>query len=365
MLLLPAVSLAQTPARQPGPRTAVSQPVSQLARGWAAHAEGRHDEAVRLAAPLVTAGGPLSHDALALLIRAESAQDNRTAALTAYEQWLKAQGHEDRFLLQPIAERVLLELSRSTDSAIRAAAIARLLRSGNTDVAVPNDDAAVGARAEAGDVAAQNQITEQVESGQLPVRLYTVRALAARGSAAVPALTKILASGAPDVKGAAADALGDIGSPDAIAALQAARQDRDPYARLKIAVALARAGDADALATVTTALTSQVGDIRVMAAEAFRDNPTDASRAALRSALADPNPLTRARAASLLGDSEATTVLADLMASDNPTVREEAARAVEDRTVDDLALLRSMLRSQDPWAQLYAAGAILRTGITH
>jgi len=40
-------------------------------------------------------------------------------------------------------------------------------------------------------------------------------------------------------------------------------------------------------------------------------------------------------------------------------VREEAARTVEDRFSENIPIIRSLLDSQDPWLQLYGAGALL------
>lgn len=360
LLALPTSTLAQ-PAAQQDPA------VAQLARAWTAFADGRLDEAIQLSSQIAAGDGPLTHDAVALQVRVEASRERVDQALTAYEQWLKRSGHEDRFLLHPVAQRLLLALSRSSDAGLRAAALARLLQSGVTEVPIEADQSELSltARAEGGDKAAQRQLAQMVESDALPVRLVTVNALAAGGSASVPVLIKLLSNRAPELRGAVAEALGGIGGPEAIQALRAARQDPDPYVRLKIAVELARAGDEEALTTINTALRSQVGDIRVIAAETFRDQPTEASITALRSALSDPNPLTRARAAALLGNTdEATGTLTELMNSENPTVRDEAARAVENRARVNLALIRSMLRSSDPWVRLYGAGALLSTAST-
>jgi HEAT repeat protein len=352
------------PAQVQGQVAAADPNAAQLARAWAAYAEGRLDEALRLSSQVAATNGPLTHDGIALAVRIEAVRERIDQALMAYEQWLKHAQHEDRFLLHPVAHQILLSLSRSTDPGVRAAAVARLLQSGVTQVPSQPDQSemAIAARAEGGDKAAQQQLAQMVESEAMPVRLFIVNALAAGGSSSVPALIKLLSNRAPEVRGAAAEALGGIGGAEALQALRKARQDQDPYVRLKVAVELARAGDEEALTVVNNALSSQVGDIRVMAADAFRDHPTEASIAALRSALTDPNPLTRVRAAALLGDTEeATGALTDLIGSENPTVRDEAARAIEDRGGQNLPLIRKMLRSTDQWVRLYGAGALLDT----
>jgi HEAT repeat protein len=255
-----------------------------------------------------------------------------------------------------------MTLGKSSDAGVRAAATARLIRAGVPGVVSANDQdpTTIAARAEGGDKSAQQQLSQLVSSGGMAVRVGTVKAVAAGGASAVPQLTMLLSNRTPDVRAAAVEALGNIGGPQAVSALQAIRNDPDPYVRLRVAVALAQAGDQEALGTVTTALASPVADIRLTAAEAFRDNPTDASRAAVRSALGDGNPLTRAHAAALLGESEeGTRALVDLLNNENPTVRDEAARMVEDRFSDNVSLIRSLLDSPDPWLQLYGSGALL------
>ena len=351
------------PALGQAPTAQGADPAAQdLGRGWAAFGQGKLDEAAAAAERVAAGSTGLSHDGVGLLIHVEASRDRVGPALAAYARWLSRSGREDRYLLYPIGERLLASLSRSKDAALRTAAQARLARSGLAELpaGAESDPASILARAEAGDKSAQQQVGQMVDASGDMVRLGMVRALAAGGSASVPQLSKLLANRAPDVRAAVVEALGNIGGPDAVRALESVRADRDPYVRLRVAVALAPTGDQDALTAVNAALASPVGDIRVVAAEAFQASPTEASRAALRSALSDPNPLTQARAAALLGESDdATRTLAGLVESENPTVRGEAARQVEERLSDDLPLVRSLLASRDPWVQLYGAGALL------
>jgi hypothetical protein len=355
---LTITTLAQAQPRAPQGSDTGAQ---QISRAWAALAQGRTDEAIGIAQPLI-GSVDVGHEAAALIIRAEASRDGVKPALAAYEAWLGQSARDDRFLLHPVALHLLTSLATSNDPAIRAAAAARLAGAGLPAPADANDRsaAAVTARAEAGDRVAQQQLADQVAADPESVRAGTVKALAAGGAASVQQLTGLLKHRAPDVRAAAVDGLGQIGGGQAIAALQQARNDNDPYVRLRVTVALARAGDQDALAAANTALSSPVADIRVTAAEAFADHPTEASQAALRSALSDPNPLTRARAASLLPPSDETsTALTGLLASENPTVREETARIAEDRLRENISVIRGLLASTDPWQQLYGAGALL------
>jgi HEAT repeat protein len=355
-----AVGFAQ--AQRPRSAQNSDPDAQQMSRAWAALAENRVDEAAGLAEQLAGRSPLLAHEATGLLIRIEAGRDRVKPALAAYERWLRQAGRDDRFLLHPLAHRVLSMLSRSNDPAVRAAATARLLRAG-LPATSSNDDrdmTAVAARAEGGDKAAQQQLSELVTANAGAVRVGTVKALASGGAVAIPQLTALLAHRTPEVRAAAVEALGNIGGQPAVTALQGMRNDPDPYVRLRAAVALAQAGDQDAIATINKALASPVADIRLTAAEAYRNNPTESSRAAVRSALGEANPLTRARAAALLGESEeGTRTLVDLLNSENPTVREEAAKTVEERFSENVALIRSLLDSQDAWLQLYGAGALL------
>jgi HEAT repeat protein len=357
---LTATALAQAP-RPRAPQNADTD-VQQMSRAWAAFADGRLDDAAGMAVQVAGRSPALAHDAAGLVIRIEASRDRIRPALAAYERWGRQAGRDDRFLLHPVAVRLLSTLSHSNDPAVRAAATARLIRAGVSGAAAATDQdpATIAARAEAGDKAAQQQLSQLAAGDAAAVRVGTVKALAAGGAGSVPQLAALLANRSPDVRAAAVEALGNIGGPQAVNALQGIREDPDPYVRLRVAVGLAQAGDQDALSAVTSALASPVADIRLTAAEAFRDNPTESSRAAIRSSLTDGNPLTRAHAAALLGDSEeGTRALVDLLNSDNPTVRDEAAKAVEGRFAENVGLIRSLLDSPDPWLQLYGAGALL------
>jgi HEAT repeat protein len=361
-LLCWSVAVGVAAAQPPAPRQPADPAVQQMSRAWTAFMENRLDESAQIAGQVLAISPGLAHEATGLLVRIEASRDRIRPALTAYEQWLGQSRREDRFLLYPVAHQIPQTLSRSADPGMKAAATARLLGAGFAAGAgaAAQDMTSVAARAQGGDTEAQQQLAALVAANGAMVRTGTVKALAASGASAVPQLATLLSNRSPEVRAAAAEALGTIGGPRAVSALQASRNDQDPYVRLRVAVALALAGDQDAISTVTDALASPVGDIRLTAAEAFRDNPTPASEAAVRAALSDPNPLTRAHAAGLLaGSGEGEQTVVGLLNDPNPTVREEAAKTIEQRFTDDVALIRSMLASDDPWIRLYGSGALL------
>jgi HEAT repeat protein len=90
--------------------------------------------------------------------------------------------------------------------------------------------------------------------------------------------------------------------------------------------------------------------------------------------LDDPNGLTRVRAAELLADVEpdkARAALETALGDPNPVVRADVARVVESAGLIStdtnlrltLPMLRRLLRDRDPVVRTHAAGAILR--VTH
>jgi HEAT repeat protein len=192
------------------------------------------------------------------LIRIEATRDRVKPALAAYERWTRQAGRDDRFLLHPIGHRLLSTLSQSNDPAVRAAATARLVRAGLQNSPTNDQDMTTIAARARRDRTAQQQLAQLVATDAAAVRVGTVKALASGGARRVPQLTMLLSHRTPDVRGAAVEALGNIGG-QAVSPLQGMRNDPDPYVRLRVAVALAQAGDPDAVAAVTRAGESRRG----------------------------------------------------------------------------------------------------------
>jgi HEAT repeat protein len=85
-------------------------------------------------------------------------------------------------------------------------------------------------------------------------------------------------------------------------------------------------------------------------------------RAAVKTVLADPDPLTRVRAAEAIAaeDPEAAkAALVRVTGEADVTARREAARALEAVKPADLGVCRRLLADPSDWVRVYAAGAVL------
>ena len=162
------------------PAQPTAAPTQEIASAWAAYAQGRLDDAVRALGPL-TGSVEVGHDAADLLIRIEAGRDQIKPALSAYEGWLRQSRRDDRFLLYPVAVRILTTLGGSSDAAIKGAALARLAAAGLGPGATDTSGAALAERAGAGDKVAQQQLAEMMTSDPAFVRAGMVKALAAGG----------------------------------------------------------------------------------------------------------------------------------------------------------------------------------------
>lgn len=137
----------------------------------------------------------------------------------------------------------------------------------------------------------------------------------------------------PDVgvRRVAAELLGDLDPVDAVPALARAVHDADPDVRATALRSLVRAGAFAASDEVPALLDDAAADVRLAALDALAALRADWSRA--RPLLTDPDPLVRARAASVLlerggADVQAQGTFAELAASDDPVVRAAAYRAL-------------------------------------
>ena len=104
-----------------------------------------------------------------------------------------------------------------------------------------------------------------------------------------------------------------------------------------------------------------------MAVEALADGKDREWTGVAKLLLANPNGLTRLRAAELLLSAEpeaARAVLAKAAADGNPVVRQEAVRILETLAPYDVKLLRGLLGDTSSWVRLHAAGALLAAAST-
>jgi hypothetical protein len=383
LLLAPSTTRAQ---QGRGAAPAIGGDAAVLAKGWNAVATGNAAEAERLSDGLLKTA-PRHHEALALKIAARLTArtlDRTLSALDAYETWLGQVGQrEDVFLLEPIARRVLSVHAASTDARLRTRALA-LLASAGDDHARSQLSVAAAGGPEGGSALGDDALVRLGDTAAAQRLVSRVKAANTRDvSAAIDALTAANVSGAgaviaaalapPNVlptRMAAARALGILGDASAIPRLKEALKDPDPPVRILAAASLARLGDNSGAELLQKIENSPVGDLRLLAVEASASgNPAGPWVGVAKTVLNDPDPLVRLRAAELLvkhaaDPGQAGEVLTNALNDSNPAMSEAAARQMHSLppgTVgSDLVALRKLLRGPSAFAQLEAAGSVLR-----
>ncbi len=120
--------------------------------------------------------------------------------------------------------------------------------------------------------------------------------------AAVQALSFALSDRDRRARDAAIEALGAIGSDEALAALASAGGVDNPVERAAVTYAMAASGAASARAYLDAALEDDDPRVRLAAAEALGDLGDDASRRRIQAAMNDPDPAVRERAVEILED---------------------------------------------------------------
>jgi HEAT repeat protein len=376
-----SIATAQQPPAAPSPG---SDDAQLLARGWTAVAGGKAAEGERIADTLLKASSR-HRDAIALKISARLLARGAagvTSALDAYEAWLEQVRHrEDVFLLERIATGLLEVLAASSDPSVRARALGLLAAAGDrdamtrlqagptTEAGAPQNDVVL---AQLGDARAVQRLTARVKNGASRDVSDAIDALVeAEAKDASPVIVSALDPARPlPTRMSAARALGVLGNDSALPRLREALKDPDPPVRVMAAAALARLGDTAGADLLRSLENSPVGDLRLLAVEAgAAGNPAGPWVAVATGVLKDPDPVVRLRAAELLlqhasDPGEAREIFAQALGDSNPAMRDAAAQRLRhlpaaglDR---DLPVLRKLLRSQSPQAQLEAAGSILR-----
>jgi tetratricopeptide (TPR) repeat protein len=315
-------------------------PAAAIGRGWTALAEGRPAEAIS-AARQVLRRDPGNHDALSLGIAAMTSGQQSTAALDLYEQWLTTSRHEDLFPLQSIARSFLIALSKSAEPRVRIAALMARVEAGDraaqqlleresqSDAPPLELDAALAA---AGDRGAVRRLETQVTAGGPRDKTAEIRALVdGKSAGSSAAIAQALTDPAPPTRIAAAGALADLGAADAVPQLRAALNDQNPAVRYMVRVALARLGDPDGATVLRELAASPVSEYRLLAARiAAGQDPDGTWSAAVLPLLQDADPMIRIRAADLLiqhGKAEDAEPALDAALGDpTPFMRTQAVR---------------------------------------
>ena len=339
-------------------------------------AEGRTADALRMA-EAVARNAPRNREAAELQIQILVRLEAVPRALSAYDRYAGAVGKPEAALLAPIA---LQQLRVTADTAVddpRLAieALERLAGAGDpsgrsrlqqisidragSTVAVLAD----GALARLGDASASARLSNLVSSEGIRDKSTLVEAIARSGSRSGAAdLRVLLQDPEPHTRIAAMEALGRMGDRDSIPAIRALLQDDYPPVRSRAVLVLARLGDAGVSEAVARMKESPVGDVRLEVLASDRTLSAADRRAAVRAILADPDPLTRVKAAEAIAVEDPEAAMAALVrvtGEADMSARREAARALETLKPADLAVCRRLLADPSDWVRVYAAGAVL------
>jgi HEAT repeat protein len=371
------LAAAQISAQQPAP-TPAPAPIEwarQLSEGWAALAAGQAAQA-EASADAVLGGGHARHDATSLKIRARVQAGHPDTALDVYSEWSKG-GHDDVFLLQPIAGAVLSSLTSSPQPDIKRGALAALASNGDAAARAAlaatestDGDATLAALGDASAVARLRDRIAHPSAGNDQVGAIDAL-VQAKAMEAVPDLIAALDPARPaPVRAAAAEGLGMLGAPEAVPRLKELLGDADGSISSTAALALARLGDQSSASAITQMETSPVMSSRLAAAQAVAPTSQGGPWVAIAtSALQDPDPITRLSAAETLlryapDNSVARETVRRALTDGNPAIRQMAAQSVSRMPVStaavDVAQLVRMLRDTSPNVRIAAAGTVLK-----
>lgn len=306
---------------------------------------------------------PRSFPVVVLAIEASVAASGGEAGLARYESWLGERKVEEPALLRTVAIGVLKTEARS-ESAARSEALRLLAREG-TDIGELTGAAggpAARVLASAGNDQAISQVIEELKAGSTN-EVAAIEALAASGSPrALPVIAARLSDAKPEVRGAAADALGRLRARSSQERLRLLLKDESSFVRVRAAAALMNMDDTTGLPLLKELLASDVPASRLIGAEALAGAPDAMWMETVRELTRTAEPTVRLGAARLIFPHDpalARSVVDSLSADPNPAVRELAGRTLAESSAGDLRTLRRLLHSEDPATRVKAAGAIL------
>jgi HEAT repeat protein len=366
LVVIPASAQTGSPTLPPAAISA--EEAAAMAQYWVLLAEGKHAEAAGSVSRLLERY-PRSVTALSLVLETDIAHGGAMTALTRYESWLGARPEEPG-ILRRLAKAVLYEWGRQTsDSAARSDALIALVQDGDpmaTGVLAAmverGDEGGLRAGARLKDPRAVDQIVARLLATP-GLKLRDIKLLADSGSRqAVPALIKLLADPQAENRAAAADALGNMGGPDAEAALGPALQDEHGVVRMAAAAAMFRLGNFAGAALLNQLAASDSASIRLSAAEMMASQPDQAWMFNVRALLADPDPMLRLGAARLIAPHDpaaARAVLGQLAFDDNLAIREETELVQAALPISTYAELRALMRNGRALARVRAASRLL------
>jgi hypothetical protein len=363
-------------AQSPYPRS--SEHLEAVQRAQDALAQKRYETATAMA-EAVLKRAPAHRDAAAVKIAALSALGDRPGALTAYEAWVQASRREDVTLLLPLARSELQALVATPLPVVQGGALEALASSGDQDARRELERAfradtpttltweATEALARLGHDDARRRILQAAGQGGGGARVRALQALKTLSGeiGLAEAVRGALGSGDVMLQVAAADLAGARSLTAVVGDLKRAFATAEPFARLWVAGALRRLGDAGGDSALRAALAADVADTRLLAAAAFKDAGQPGWVERIAPLLKAPEALNRLYAAELLLDDDRPASLAVLkkgLEDPNHVIRGEAARILTRTGAGDLWTLRWMLRDGAPLVRYLAARTLLEEG---
>lgn len=341
-----------------------------LTQGWALLAQGLTTDAAKRAAQ-VLATYPKSAAAMMLAVEADIASAGARAGLDQYERWLGSRTLDEPSTVRRIAIVLLREMvAEGQKDAARLEALRALAADGDTAAAAELSAASTGgsapelrALAAAGNEAAVKALISQLNSGGGNVT-STIEALAQSGSKlAIAPLAERLQHPSPEIRGAAVDGLGVLGSRhDVIDRIKPVLDDKSGYVRIKAAAALFRLGDMSGATLLQELWSAEAAASRLIAAQAMASQPDATWMDQVRRLTSAVEPEVRLGAARLVAPYDpqlARQVIDRGMTDSNPAIRDMAAESLSEVVATDLRALRQLLRLPDRLARARAAGRVL------
>lgn len=354
-----------TPPTRPG--TIPAEQAASIAHGWAMLAQGNVAEATTRAMQVLNVD-PRNIGALLLAIEAQFLRAGAAAGLDEYERWLQQRPLEEPGILRRIARAVLREeANQRQDARARGDALRALAEDRDTAVltelaGTEGESPSVRILAEAGDQKAIGTLVAQIKSGIADPAL-ALPSLARSGSnQAIAPIVAHLNHQRPEVRGAAAEALGLAGARGETARLQALLKDPSGFVQVKAAAALLQLDDDSGAPLLRALLQEEAAASRLVAAEALSGRPDPTWLAVVRGLTEASEPEIQVGAARLLAPHDpdrARTVLEQLSGHENMAIRELAAAARPLAAGRDLAALRQLMRARDRMTRVGAAAQAL------
>lgn len=308
---------------------------------------------------------------------ANLAGSNDTAgALVAYDVFVAA-AEPDLELLRPVAEAILGRYIPGTSSdLVRIDALERLAGSGDDEArqalkALARRAAAT--RAGLAPLVALVRVGEreaEVALGALLARVRSneqtevLRALKeANARSQASKVEALLSNPLPEIRSAAADVLGSIGTSEQLPALRKALDDEAAVVRTFAAAALKRLGDPAGDLILSGLRLSGVPDLRALLASAYENSDSKQWMQWVRPLLSEGRLTVRLRVAEAMarqGDGAALGVILAMLDDQDPMVRAETARVFERLPQPDPKVVRRLFDDGSDVVRVCAAGAVLR-----